>query len=662
MRKIRSNSSLLRTSVFVALLLLLAVVTAPSQSVTAIRSEGERALRQGDYFEAVEFFRRALTLNPNDFPSNRGLAEAYYWLGEYDQAERFAQTARTLARQNPDVLTLSGRIAIGLGDLDRAGEFFRTALDLEPNNADAELGLAELALAGGKSLDAVRALERALQIRPEYRKALLSLVLVYEAAGEIDAAERYLDLALDAHADSPETHILAAEFELRRGDTREAARQARIAQSLDADNAAAPRIRSVASILDGNYAEVIVTSEELLRERRNDAEVWYLRGIALIRTGETDEGMNAFLSALRFAPDNEVIRLVAEEVALSEYPMDAPVRAELAGHVADKAQRLTREFQFRKALALYQRALRLTPFDADLRIAYADLHRTMGHRATYLSELEVVDTSQMERPGLETRIAVYRNALSDSVSRRWGIDQFTIQRERTPIAVYLVEGAEPAGYPLSGDALLAGVTRTIGSLPRVEVSARGQSRDFAAAFSDARSHDVTFFILLRFEAAPRSFGVSGSLYVARTGTPVATISAVRSGPDRVTDVVVAVSRRIEELLPLLAEVIARRGQRLVLDAGQRDGLEEGSELLILPASAVLIEPASLGYEYDAEDVLGTVSVTVVDDLIAEGTVATRGVTDSVVVGDSAIVPGEGAEEQETETLYPVLYDRVRALR
>jgi hypothetical protein len=372
--------------------------------------------------------------------------------------------------------------------------------------------------------------------------------------------------------------------------------------------------------------------------------------------------MTAFRSALRFSPDNETIRLVAEETALREYPMDAPVRADLAAFVADKADRLAREFQYRKALAFYQRALRLTPFDNQLRRDYAELHRTMGNSATYLSELKVIADSGETSADLQTRIAVFENTLSNSVASRWGIDQFTIRRNRTAISIYLVSGAEPTEYPLSGEPLLAALSRTVESLPRVAVTGTAVVQDYAEAFSRARSEDVTFFVLLRFETAPRTFGVRGSLYVARTGTPVASLSAVRTGPDRISDVMVAVSRRVEALFPLRTALIARRGMRVVVDAGLRDGLEEGAELQVVPASTLLVEPGALGYGYDAADVLGSITVSMLDDLIAEGVLSVRGLTDAVVVGDLAVLPGEQISERAGETLYPLLYDRVRALR
>ncbi|MCK4516921.1 MAG: tetratricopeptide repeat protein, partial [Spirochaetaceae bacterium] len=336
--------------------------TVGAQTVGELRATGAEALADDDYYAAIEAFGAAIQVNPQDLRSLVGMAESYYWLGEYDQAQRFASRALSLSRRDPEVLTLSGRISIGLGDLEAARDYFRSAIVIEPNSIDAEIGLAELSLAKGRNLDAVLSLERALRIRPEHRKALLSLVLVHEQSGDLETAERYLEIALETHGNAPDTHILAAEYDIRRGNNESAAAHARTAQILDAHGTSAPRIRATVALLDGRYAEAITTTEELLRRERTDASMWFLRGQALVGVGRIEEAMDSFRTALRYKPDNEIIRLVAENIAIREYPMEAPIRAEFAAYAIERADAFVDGYLYSKALSSYQRALRLTPF------------------------------------------------------------------------------------------------------------------------------------------------------------------------------------------------------------------------------------------------------------------------------------------------------------
>ena len=480
MRKKPSGSS--PVTALLALLALLASGAAAADDIQDLQSTGAMALAAGDYYGAIESFASALRINAHDLDSYVGTAEAYYWLGEYDQAEVHAARARELSRLNAWVLTLSGRIAIGLGEVDVAREYFSSAKSVEPNNVDADIGLAELALAEGRSLDAAMSLERALSIHPDNRKALLSLVLIYEQARDYDTAEEYLNLALDTHGDEPETHILAAEFDLRRGLVASAAAHARTAQAIDVHSRAAARIRASAALIDGRFLEAVATSEEMLRTYRTDAAAWFLRGQALAGIGRIDEAMDSYRTALRYHPDNEMVRLVAESLAIREYPMDADVRAELAQHAAERAARFSAAFRYTKALTAYQQALRLTPFDAGLRLDYAELHLTLGHRATYLQELRVIASAGQASADINRRISVYANALSESVAERWNIDQFTLQKSTTTTALYLLSDSGPLTYPLADFAVLENIERALQGLERIDVRYSGPAALYSQAF------------------------------------------------------------------------------------------------------------------------------------------------------------------------------------
>jgi tetratricopeptide (TPR) repeat protein len=634
-----------------------------AQTVNELRSAGAQALADDDYYGAIEAFGAALQINARDRQSVVGIAESYYWLGEYDQAETLGAHALALSRRDPEILTLNGRIAIGLGNLDAAREFFDRVRTIEPNNVQAEIGLAELALAEGKNLDATLALERALRIHPDHEKALLSLVLIYEQLGNYETAEDYLELALEAHGNASETHILAAEYAIRRGNNDGAAAHARTAQALDANNEPAARIRAIVALLEGRYLEAVTTAEELLGRDRVDARTWFLRGQALIGAERLEEAMDSFRTALRYEPDNEIVRLVAENIAIREYALDAPIRAEFAAYVTERAARFTGGYLYAKALSSYQRALRLTPFDVSIRLAYAELRRTLGHTATYLQELAVITESGEGSPDLDRRISVYENILSESVSARWGIDQFTLSKSEVSLGVYLSSEATPLSYPLAEQALLETIARNLQSLDRLDVRMETQPKDFPAAFALARSEDVDFFILLRLADSPRSFAAQATVHVGRTGVSVATISASRVGPNRVSDTLDALSRRVDALFPMQTNVVRRRGNQVVVDAGARDGIEDGMVLTVLAPEAMIIEPGALGYTYDAASVLGTITITDRDDLISEGTISVDGLVDAIAVGDVAVLQDEEAvAPRNSAVLYPLLYDRVRALR
>lgn len=648
-------------------LLILAVILSAThalaaQTIQSFQEAGAHALAFGRYVDAIEAYGEALRINGNDLTSTIGMSEAYYGLEEYDEAHRYAERARVLAGPSPRVLTLSGRIAIGLGDLESAAALFHETQTIEPNNVDARLGLAELAIAEGRSLDAIQSLEGALRYRPDDRKALLSLALVHEAAGNVAAAERYLETALLLHGDRAETHILAAEFDLRQGRNDAAASRARTAQALDEHNLSATRIRTTVSLLDGRFLEAQISADEMIRRNRTDPVGWYMRGLAHRSLGDTDEAMTSFLTALRYRADIETIRLVAEDLALSAYPLDSPVRAQLAAHVEATASHYASEFRYSRALAEYRRALRLSPLDTEIRRSYAELLRTVGQPASYLQELEVIQETGDAQSDVEITISIYENLLSESPASRWNVDQFTVSRASSSVALYMLGSGAGLRFPLSQDAILSAIARHLSGQERIEVLDSGMHRSFTEAFSSARSQDVDFFILIDPDETERSFHISGGLYVGRTGTLVTDLSVARGGPDRVLSAVDSFVRRVQATLPLSALIISRTSDRVLLDVGVRDGIEVDQEFLVFGPGSVLSSANSARFIFSEEDSIGSARVTHLDDLVSEAALTTFGIVDSVVPGDAVYPSGESADQTREPPSYPLLYDRVRALR
>lgn len=662
----------IRHSVGLFLLLAVTIGVDAQSAASELARRGERALARESYYEAVESFQRALDENPNYLDAALGLAEAYFWLEEYDRAQHFVDRAARLARTNPRVLNLAGRVAIGRGDLAAAEASFRRVQELEPHNVEAVIGRAELALARGQSVEAVSNLERALRLHPEQRRALLSLVLVYEYLGQEEVARRYLDLALAVHRDRPEVHVLAAQYYLRSGDLARAAAAARTAQAIDPLNRAAMTMRAQVALAEGSYLEAATIAEELIAGDRSDVSAWYMRAIALLRLGELDDALSSARTGLRLSPEDEMLRIWTEWVAVERLELDHPLRSELARVRASNAAELERAFRYERALKAYRRALQLAPLDLEVRRAYAELFRKVDARATYVQELRLLlDEGYDDRRVVQT-VEVFANALAQSVSSRWGIDQFTLARARPPVAFYL-RTVESDRYPESEEALLAFLRRTIAGLDRLVLLDAAVVPSYADAFARARSHDVYFFI--HTDVAVSELGVEwrAGVYVARTGALAEEFMTIRTGPDRAAAGADAFADALVRAIPGRGVILQRDVRRAVVDLGMRDGVSPGDRFDIVRPQAVRPAPDALAYAYRPEDVAGTLVITAVDDLISEGTLEVNGFVDMIRVGHAVLAErqnepvgsrsappaGFGSPSQD---LFPVLHERVRRLR
>jgi tetratricopeptide (TPR) repeat protein len=546
--------------------------------------------------------------------------------------------------------------------LERATVLFDRALDIEPNNVDARLGRAELALARGRTSQALDSLARALRVNPEHQKALLSIALVHEDAGRITEAEEAIERALRVHRDDPITYLIAAEFELRRGRLERALQLVETARTIDERNQAAVALEAELALRLADHVRAVALAEELIGFERSNVLAWYLRAVALLELNRLDDALTSARTALVIEPTNETVRMWTEWVALNNLDLDDAIRVELASFRADRARRSERAFRFDRAQHAYRRAIQLAPLNVDLRLEYAELLRRVGEEARYLQELQVIVENGLRNETIDRSIEIYENELSDSVAGRWGVNQYTLDRSRARIGLYLVDGGAPQSAAGSEAALLSFLERTLRGEDSLDVVRTAASSSLAAAFSDARRNEVDYFVQVDAVSAGRLFSLVGTLYVGRTGAQTVSVQSIRSGPDRMTDAVDTFVSRLAAQIPVWARVVDRRGDRILLDRGRESGLAAGDLYTIVDPSRVTLAPDRLGLSLGVEAELGAAEIVAVDDLISEARVVETGLMDVVSIGDMA-VPDDPERPEPTEpTLFPVLYERVRRLR
>ncbi len=649
--------------VFLVAAVLLGVTLQLTADARAEYAGGRSALNDRDYFRAVERFGRALEENPDYREALVGMAEAYYRLEEYDEALEYIDEARRLARRDPAVLALSGQIRLALGSVDEARELFEQAVEADPNSVEGRIGLAELAIAEG---NAARALERyrdVVRLDPHDRQALLSLALVYEARGERETAEEYLQLALEHHSRHPEVQLLAAEYYYRAREYEAAVRHAQAALSLRPAHHSALLLLGSVSLHRERHDEAVAYTEQLLGLRRDNPAAWYVRAVAHHRLGELEKALDAFEAALEINPEAETVRYALEQLVLSELDLEDERRPEYAAYHFRRADSLENQNQFRRALASYRRGLRLNPYDRDARVAYAEMHRAHGNRATYLQQLEVLANLGFDDDYIQDRIEASQAMLRDAVAARWDLDQFALERDRVQVSLFTIPHRNAPLYPVSDMSLTQTLRDELLAYERVSVTGGPQAVDeYAEAFRAAREDGSQYFVLVEFVEEERRFTVRAELYLSRTGAELGSVQSRREGNMRVRDALARVAEGISRRVPLIGRLVERDFGRGVVSVGRLDGVEEDDELAIVRRSAVVPRSGEGGYLYDREDRVGSFSVTAVDDMIAEGEIRRRDFVDTINLGDTVLLEAELTEASETVRMFPPLYRRIRSIR
>jgi tetratricopeptide (TPR) repeat protein len=332
-------------------------------------AEGERALADGQRYQAVELFSGALALRPRSMVAyyRRGVAYADERL--YDKAIRDLREAARLSPTAPQPLEALGKLHDDQGNPAQAAEWYRQAAD-RSSNADAGLLYAlalalyrsgapaeaaeplRLALARQETAEAhyllalvardtqaaeraLASLQHAVRLAPTMIAAREELADLYRALGQRDNELRELS-ALAALDDQVERRVAVALAEARAG---------RATAALDSLEAAAVPGSPDSRVLLAT-GRVLLGEAERTHDPRTVARALSALEAALGGTARRSEGLALYGRALYLSGDaHGAVRILQEALATS------PIDPEAFAFLADAAERAGAPLVARAALA-----------------------------------------------------------------------------------------------------------------------------------------------------------------------------------------------------------------------------------------------------------------------------------------------------------------------
>ncbi|HEX6158986.1 MAG TPA: tetratricopeptide repeat protein, partial [Thermoanaerobaculia bacterium] len=165
---------------------------------------GRMLLKRGMLDEAVQVFRKALKVDPNNTDLVDSLVTALLEARDFDNATQIVEAGLEANRENPKLLGSLGRIQLARGDAKAARATLERALASDPNEASVREALADLylkqsepdralemvnplverALGRGERAAAVEMLNRVLRVESGHTPTLERMVAVYTRLNE----------------------------------------------------------------------------------------------------------------------------------------------------------------------------------------------------------------------------------------------------------------------------------------------------------------------------------------------------------------------------------------------------------------------------------------------------------------------------------------------
>jgi tetratricopeptide (TPR) repeat protein len=630
-----------------------------SASPRALYEQGREAQVRGQALQAIELYRASLRANSDYVQPMIGLAEAFFDLEQYREALDFVTAARKYDQRNLDLVILEGRVRLGLGQKVEARKLFESVLAAQPNNLEARFGLAELDISLGHRRDAATRYLETLRARPDSEKALLSLAVLEEEAGNRDTAMAYLEQALRYHTYDPRVHYIAGKLALQVGDARRAERYLRTAVALDETFVEARRLLAQALMAQGQPGAAVDMIKRVLEDERDNPLVWYTLGKAYEAAGSTGEAINALARVLQLRPDDEVARFALENLALEKLPINDPIRQKYAGYHLERGKLFEERNVLDRALLEYRRSLRLDPEAKEPRLQYGQVFLAMGYPGKYRQELEVLRKLGYTDSVIADDLEIIGSQSWDWVSSRWDVKQYEVDKNSVSVQVFHVGPDSRELHPGAGAVATEVFADLLRRYERIQVADRVATvGDFQEAFRNARGAGVDYFAVVSVEESERSFTARLGLYRTSTGRNLVTDHVYRTGNDRVLEALDILGGRFAARVPREATLLERRFDRGLVNLGRRDGLKEGDELVIVKKGAVRLEHDAVGFAYDDRDRIGTLTVTGLDENVAEGTVVRRDFFDLINPGDEllaaaaekSVEPAAATPQEETGLL------------
>ena len=235
------------------------------------------------FYDAAETaFGHAQALAPQAMRWPYFLAQLHRTTGDQPRAVEFFERAVELDPAYIAALIRLGELYLDDGRADEAAPLFERALAIDPASAPALSGVGRAALARGDTARAIEYLERALAVGPPAWDIHYNLATAYREAGNPDRAEEHLSQRGGDPSEPPDPLMQAYESLLRSPRNYET--------------------RGVAAMQAGRHADAVEIFREGIAETPDDAGLRQQLGSALFAAGDADGAAEQLEAAIRLDP------------------------------------------------------------------------------------------------------------------------------------------------------------------------------------------------------------------------------------------------------------------------------------------------------------------------------------------------------------------------
>lgn len=661
--------SVVKNILFISVILLilpqlLAAQESNYQRIKRLEEQATRALEEYETELAIRYLNQLIALDQNSFFAHAKLAESYFVVRDIELARTHASRALYFNQHDTEIQILIARIYISEGDIARATQTLDRLIQTDPHSTRLQLAQAELSVAKYDYGEAVRLYQSVLSRDRNDIIALLGLALLREEQNDFIASEQLISRARDQAPQRLAAYYLSAQHYQRRGQYARAQRYIDVALQIAPSDEATQLLASEIARARGALGEAQTAIESLIDNDNRQAHYWYLYGVILSEQAQYQAAIESYQRALLLQQDHELSRFAIEDLARQQLPEDNPRRVALAEYRFDRARALQERNLLDEATLQVRRGLQTAPFSIDGRLLFADIELLNGFDAKYVRELELAQSFGDESRRVSDQIETVTDLINNRPAAEWEVDQFTMTRESIRIGVLMNRSISRVNTDATLKTVGAYLTNVLRFSERIEAAGEPLITNGPTLFQineNIRDYDYVIHCYLR--EARNSIQFIAEIFSPRSRTGIVTYRATFVGSRRYSRAIRSIANRIEDALPLLGQVIARQQDRVLVNVGRVQGVEAGDVFVIAEQGSLSAADSALAFRYPEESEIGTLTITVADDLVAEGQIMRSGLFDTVAIGNEVFTASRALPQRSAIPAVPSpLYDYLLQIR
>jgi tetratricopeptide (TPR) repeat protein len=281
--------------------------------------------------QALEYYRQATNLSPQNAQLFNEWGQVYYILGDQEKALERYQHSLSVDQEYHETYILIGDLYLNMKELDKAADAYSRVLELNPGIVQAHSSLGYIYSQQGKLQEAVEENLEVLELAPNDYASHKNLALLYQQLGRTDeaVAEAQIALGLASEGDkadleafiaqlgggqpitSPsdeelvQTYLSEGQTYLNENDLEQAERVYARALELNPDIVQAHSALGYIYALQGKLQEALAENLKVLELAPNDYATHKNLAMIYQQSGRLEEAIVEAETALELAPESD---------------------------------------------------------------------------------------------------------------------------------------------------------------------------------------------------------------------------------------------------------------------------------------------------------------------------------------------------------------------